>query len=367
MAKSLLLMVVDNFFKSNSMSQYWSDIVHQLDPYVPGEQPQDKQYIKLNTNENPYPPSPRVLEAIQQTDVDNIKRYPDPEASALTQALADYHKVDTNNVFLGNGSDEVLAHAFNAFFQHKDLTYPDICYSFYPVYSQLYQTKTHLIPLDDRFCIQVDDYKECNTGIIFPNPNAPTSLLLSLDKVEQLAKNTNHVVIVDEAYIDFGGDSAIELTKRYDNLLVIQTFSKSRSLAGLRLGYAIGHVDLIDGLNRVKNSFNSYPIDSIAQASAIASIEDEDYFKATNQKIIKTRETTIEALEILGFSVLASKTNFVMAKHPQKDAEHLYLSLKEKGILVRYFNKPRISDYLRITVGTEEEMAQLISTLNDII
>lgn len=349
------------------MSQYWSDIVHQLDPYEPGEQPQDKQYIKLNTNENPYPPSPKVLESIQQTDINNIKRYPDPDAKVLTQTLADYHNVNSSNVFLGNGSDEVLAHAFNAFFQGKDLTYPDICYSFYPVYSQLYQTKTKLIPLDNNFEIHVDDFTNPDSGIIFPNPNAPTSLLLSLEKVEQLAKNCNQVVIVDEAYIDFGGESAIELTKKYDNLLVIQTFSKSRSLAGLRLGYAIGHADLIDALNRVKNSFNSYPIDSIAQASAIASINDDDYFQQANLKIIQTRETATEALTILGFEVLPSKTNFIMTKHPDKDAEQLYLSLKEQGILVRYFNKPRISDYLRITIGTDDEMAQLVSKLQTLI
>jgi len=349
------------------MSQYWSDIVHQLEPYVPGEQPQDKQYIKLNTNENPYPPSPKVLESIHATQMDSIKRYPDPEAKALTQSLAAYHNVESNNVFLGNGSDEVLAHAFHAFFQNRDLAYPDICYSFYPVYSQLYQTKTKLIPLDDNFCIQADDYNDKEMGIIFPNPNAPTSLLLALDDVENIIKNSNHVVIVDEAYIDFGGQSAIELTKTYDNLLVIQTFSKSRSLAGLRLGYAIGHIDLINALNRVKNSFNSYPIDSIAQASAIASIDGDVYFKSTNQKIIKTRSESTKALEALGFKVLPSSTNFIMAKHPKQDAEKLYLTLKDKGILVRYFNKPRINDYLRITIGTDEEMGLLFSALETII
>ena len=349
------------------MSKYWSDIVHQLDPYVPGEQPQDKQYIKLNTNENPYPPSPKVLESIQKTDIDSIKRYPDPEASALTQTLAKYHNVEAANVFLGNGSDEVLAHAFHAFFQDKDLAYPDICYSFYPVYSQLYQTKTQLVPLDENFCIDVEDYSNKDMGIIFPNPNAPTSLLLAINDVERLVNNSQHVVIVDEAYIDFGGESAIELTKKYDNLLVIQTFSKSRSLAGLRLGYAIGHVDLIDGLNRVKNSFNSYPIDSIAQASAIASINDDDYFKATNKKIIETRENSTTELEALGFDVLSSNTNFIMAKHPSENAEQLYLTLKENGILVRYFNKPRINNYLRITIGTDDEMSQLMTTLKAVI
>lgn len=349
------------------MSQYWSDIVHQLDPYVPGEQPQDKQYIKLNTNENPYPPSPKVLASIQQTNIDSIKRYPDPEAAKLCQTLAQYHGVKADNVFLGNGSDEVLAHAYHAFFQDRDLAYPDICYSFYPVYSQLYQTKVNIVPLDDQFCIHAEDYKNKNMGIIFPNPNAPTSLYLGLDEVEAIVKNNNDVVIVDEAYIDFGGTSAIELSKQYDNLLVIQTFSKSRSLAGLRLGYAIGHVDLIDGLNRVKNSFNSYPIDSIAQASAIASINDEDYFQQITQKIIATRKESTESLMQLGFEVLPSSTNFIMAKHPKQDAEKLYLALKERGILVRYFNKPRISDYLRITIGTDDEMQALTLALKNII
>lgn len=349
------------------MSQYWSDIVHQLDPYVPGEQPQDKQYIKLNSNENPYPPPPKVLASIRQTDLNNIRRYPDPDATELTKVLADYHRVKTDNVFLGNGSDEVLAHAFNAFFQGKNLAYPDICYSFYPVYSQLYQTKTKIVPVDDDFCIQVADYSDKNSGIIFPNPNAPTSLLLSLDKIEQCVKNCRQVLIVDEAYIDFGGNSAIELSKKYDNLLLIQTFSKSRSLAGLRLGYAIGHVNLIDALKRVKNSFNPYTIDSIAQAAAIASLNDPAYFKETTQKIIKTRAAATQALEFLGFKVLPSHTNFIMAKHPTQNAEQLYLSLKEKGILLRYFNTPRISDYLRISIGTDDQMAQLMTVLQAII
>ncbi len=346
------------------MSQYWSDIVHQLDPYVPGEQPQDKQYIKLNTNENPYPPSPRVLESIQQTTEDAIKRYPDPEARALTQTLANYHQIEPGNVFLGNGSDEVLAHAFHAFFQHKPLAYPDICYSFYPVYSQLYQTKTQLIPLNQHFEIQPDDYTKLDMGIIFPNPNAPTSLALTLGNIEKILKSSTHVVIVDEAYIDFGGQSAIELIRQYENLLVIQTFSKSRSLAGLRLGYAIGNTQLIDALNRVKNSFNSYPIDSITQASAIASIEDDTYFQQTNTKIIHTRTISTQALQALGFDVLPSSTNFIMAKHPAHNAGQLYLQLKEKGILVRYFNKPRINEYIRITIGTDEEMQHLVDELS---
>ncbi|MBL7005176.1 MAG: histidinol-phosphate transaminase [Gammaproteobacteria bacterium] len=345
------------------MSKYWSNIVQQLDPYVPGEQPQDKQYIKLNTNENPYPPSPAVLDIIKHTSNDILKRYPDPEVSELRSALAKLHNVSANNVFVGNGSDEVLAHAFHAFFNNKALLYPDICYSFYPVYSQLYQSKTTTIPLDDNFCINPDDYCGHNKGIIFPNPNAPTSRYLALDAIEKMVKNNAEVVIVDEAYIDFGGDSAIELTKKYDNLLVIQTFSKSRSMAGLRIGYAIGHTALIDGLNRIKNSFNSYPVDCIAQVAAVASINDQAYFEETTQKVIKTREFASTEFTKMGFEVIPSSANFIMAKHPDLSAENLYNELKNKGILVRYFKKPRIDDYLRITIGTNDEIAQLIATV----
>lgn len=348
------------------MSQYWSDIVTQLDPYVPGEQPQDKQYIKLNTNENPYPPTPKVIQSIIATRGDSLARYPDPEASKLTQELAKLHNVNSDNVFIGNGSDEVLAHTFHAFFQQKPLAYPDICYSFYPVYSQLYQCDVNVIPLDDHFCINPDDYTSLDSGIIFPNPNAPTSLYLGLDGIEKIAQSSKHIVVIDEAYIDFGGSSAIELTKRYDNILVIQTFSKSRSLAGLRVGYAIGHKDLIEGLNRVKNSFNSYPIDCVTQAAAVESVKDNRYFEMICNKVIHTREATIKSFIDLGFEVLPSATNFIMAKHPDKEAETLYLKLKEAGILVRYFKKPRIDDYLRITIGTPDDMKALVVAINNL-
>jgi len=299
------------------MSQYWTELVNKLDPYVPGEQPQDQQYVKLNTNENPYPPSDKVFQAIVNYNKGNLKLYPDPEATALCESLAQRFDVDMHNVFVGNGSDEVLAHSFQAFFkQDKPLLFPQISYSFYPVYCGLYEIEFNPIPLKSDFTIDIQDYQQENGGIILPNPNAPTSLLLALDQIELLCQQSSSVVIIDEAYIDFGGESAIPLTKKYDNLLVIQTFSKSRSLAGLRLGYAIGHKDLIEGLNRVKNSFNSYPIDSLAQTAAIASLSDEDTFQQGCQKIIDTRNMLSEKLSQLGFNVLPSAANFVQNINP---------------------------------------------------
>jgi len=350
------------------MSQYWTDIVHKLDPYVPGEQPQDQQYVKLNTNENPYPPSPRVIEAINQYDKDRLKLYPDPESNALREALANHFRVGIDNVFIGNGSDEVLAHSFQAFFkQQKPLLFPDISYSFYPVYCGLYGIDYQTIPLTADFNIDINDYLIDNGGIIFPNPNAPTSTLLGLDKIAELCQKTSSVVIVDEAYIDFGGQSAITLTQKFNNLLVTQTFSKSRSLAGLRLGYAVGHEDLIEGLNRIKNSFNSYPVDAIAQTAGLASVYDDDYMQQCCQRIINTRDNLTAALTQRGFEVLSSAANFVFARHDTQSAASLYQALKTNGVLVRYFNKPRIDNYLRITVGTDEEIKMLITTLDSIL
>ncbi len=350
------------------MSQYWTDLVHKLDPYIPGEQPQDQQYVKLNTNENPYPPSPKVTATIDNYNKDQLKLYPDPESTQLRQALAQRFQVQQDNVFVGNGSDEVLAHSFQAFFkQSKPLVFPDLSYSFYPVYCGLYEIESKTIPINEDFSININDFDIDNGGIIIPNPNAPTSMLMPLADIEQLCKNNSSVVIIDEAYIDFGGESAILLTRKYDNLLVIQTFSKSRSLAGLRLGYAIGHKDLIEGLNRVKDSFNSYPIDSLAQTAAVSSIEDDSYFQQTCQKIVQTREQASEQLTRLGFKVLPSAANFIFACHENRSAQELYSELKQAGVLVRYFNKPRIDNYLRITIGTEQEMQKLITTLSEIL
>jgi histidinol-phosphate aminotransferase len=350
------------------MSRYWTDTVNQLDPYTPGEQPQDQQYIKLNTNENPYPPSPRVISALDEFDKQRLRLYPDPESSRLRDKLADHLQVGPDNIFLGNGSDEVLAHAFQAFFSRPGtLLFPDISYSFYPVYCQLYEIAFETVPLRDDFSINIDDYAPDCAGVILPNPNAPTGRLLSTDDIEKLCRQTEAVVIIDEAYIDFGGTSAIALTLHYANLLVVQTFSKSRSLAGLRLGYAVGHPDLIDGLNRVKNSFNSYPIDLLAQTAAVASIEDNLYFTECCDRIIATRERLSHGLIEQGFEVLPSTANFVFASHPRKPASELYLELRQRGLLVRYFNKPRIDNFLRITVGSDREIDHLLETLRPIL
>ena len=350
------------------MSQYWTEIVHQLDPYVPGEQPQDQQYVKLNTNENPYPPSPKVMAAINEYDKGLLKLYPDPDSKKLSAALAQYFDVEVDNIFIGNGSDEVLAHCFQAFLkQSEPLLFPEISYSFYPVYCGLYQINYQTIPLKTDFTIDIDDFSQKNGGIILPNPNAPTSLLLGLEEIEKLCQSTSAVVIIDEAYIDFGGTSAIPLTKKYDNLLVVQTFSKSRSLAGLRLGYAIGHPDLIEGLTRIKNSFNSYPIDSLAQTAALASLNDETYFQQRCAQIIQTRDRLCAKLSDLEFKVCDSSANFVFAEHRTEPAAQLYQALKQAGVLVRYFNKPGIDNFLRITVGTESEIDSLIAKLRDLL
>ncbi len=349
------------------MSKFWSKRTHELDPYTPGEQPQDQQYIKLNTNENPYPPSPKAIKAMQAAANDNMRLYPDPHSSSLKQAIADYYSLDTDQVFVGNSSDEVLAHTFVALLKHdKPLLYPDISYSFYPAYCSLFGIHAKQIPLSDDFTIIAEDYHQPNGGIIFPNPNAPSGIALGLDDIEKIVKaNPESVIVVDEAYVDFGADTAVPLIADFPNLLITQTFSKSRSLAGLRVGFAMGQAELIDGLERVKNSFNSYPLDRAAIAGATASIKDKEHFDKTRQAIITTREKTSDALTRMGFEVLPSKANFVFAKPPNKhDAEQLYLQLKEQGVLVRYFKAPRIAGFLRITIGTDEEMDVFIEKLS---
>ena len=351
------------------MSQFWSPQIRDLAPYVPGEQPTDPQTVKLNTNENPYPPAPAVARAIAVFDTDGLGRYPDPESHELRRALADYHAIDPAAVFVGNGSDEVLAHAFLAFFRHSEpLLFPDISYSFYPVYCKLYGIEYRQPPLDDAFEIDLADYATANGGIVFANPNAPTGIALPLAAVrELLADNPESVVLVDEAYVDFGADSALPLIDEFANLLVVRSFSKSRSLAGLRLGYAAGHPALIEGLERVKNSFNSYPIDRLTSALAIASVGAEDYFRATCRRIAEDRETLSAALSRLGFDVLPSKANFVFARPAGIAAGDLYRELKARDILVRYFSAPRIEEYLRITVGTEDECNALLDALGHIL
>lgn len=351
------------------MSQYWSPLVQQLDPYVPGEQPKDQCYVKLNTNECPYPPSPRVLAAIQAELTDTLRLYPDPNADLFKEAIAEYYALERQQVFVGNGSDEVLAHIFHALFKpDQPLLFPDISYSFYPVYANLYQLAVKQIPLTDDFSLDLSAYLQANGGIIFPNPNAPTGSALGLTAIETLLQaNQQSVVVIDEAYVDFGAETAIPLVKRYPNLLVVQTLSKSRSLAGLRAGFVVGHPDLIEALERVKNSFNSYPLDRLAIVGATAAMQDQAYFAQLCQSIIKTRTTTITSLQELGFQVLPSAANFVFTRPPAGNAETLYLALKEQGVLVRHFKKPRIQEYLRITIGTDEEMQILLSKLKFLV
>ncbi|MGC4007896.1 MAG: histidinol-phosphate transaminase [Pseudomonas sp.] len=347
------------------MSKFWSPFVKELVPYVPGEQPKLAKLVKLNTNENPYGPSPKVVAAIQAELNDTLRLYPDPNADRLKQTIAEYHGVKTSQVFVGNGSDEVLAHAFHALFQHgKPLLFPDVTYSFYPVYCGLYGIEFEALPLDEQFQIRVEDYARPNGGIIFPNPNAPTGCLLPLEAIERLLRaSPDSVVLVDEAYVDFGGETAISLVNRYPNLLVAQTLSKSRSLAGLRVGFAIGHEDLIEALERVKNSFNSYPLDRLALAGAVASFEDQAYFEQTCNAVIHSREKLVAELETLGFDVLPSAANFIFARHPQRDGAELAAALREEGVIVRHFKQQRINQFLRISIGTEEQNQALVDAL----
>ena len=353
---------------STAQMRFWSPEVRELEPYVPGEQPKIQNLLKLNTNENPYPPSPKVVEAVQAVltqQADALRLYPDPDATALKQAIAKQQNVEVSQVFVGNGSDEVLAHIFKAFFlQDEPILYPDITYSFYPVYSQFFGTKTKEIPLNENFEIEAKDYIQPNGGIVITNPNAPTSVAMGLPDIEQILKaNPDRVVVIDEAYVDFGAESAVGLVNRYENLVVCQTTSKSRSLAGLRVGFAITQPHLIAALEAVKNSFNSYPIDRFAIAAAVASFEDQTYFEEQCQKVISSREKLVDELTALGFKVLPSKANFIFASHPSHDAGQLAQQLREQGIIVRYFNKPRINQFLRITVGTDEQNMRLVQTL----
>ncbi len=347
------------------MSRFWSPIVHKLTPYVPGEQPKVANLIKLNTNENPYGPSPKAMQAMQAALGDSLRLYPDPGADVLKQTIADYYQLQPEQVFVGNGSDEVLAHLFQGLLKHeRPILFPDITYSFYPVYCGLYEVESEQVALTDDYKIALENYSSDNGGIIFPNPNAPTGELVPLADIEALLKRNNtSVVVVDEAYIDFGGESAATLVDHYPNLLVIQTLSKSRALAGIRVGFALGNTSLIEALERVKNSFNSYPLDRIALQGAIAAIEDRDYFEASCQRIIKTREQTVATLQQLGFEVLPSAANFIFVRHPKRDAAELAAALREQAIIVRHFKQPRIEQFLRITIGTDDEMAALASAL----
>lgn len=346
------------------MSKFWSPIVRELTPYVPGEQPRER-LIKLNTNENPYPPAPGVERVLREYPTDHLRLYPDPDATALREALSKLHGVDIEQVFAGNGSDEVLALAFHAFFcQDKPLSMPAITYSFYPVYCRLYGIDYRTLALDEEWRVPLEAMAADSGGVIFANPNAPTGHGHGRDAIAALLDRVKEcVVLVDEAYVDFGGESAVPLIDRYPNLLVTGTFSKSRSLAGLRLGYAIGSRELIEGLERIKNSFNSYPIDSLANAVGVAALQDTEHFEASRGKVIATRERTRRRMTDLGFMVLPSQANFILAHHPQFDAAQLFVGLRERGILVRHFNTEALRDFMRVSIGTDDEMDSLIEAL----
>lgn len=351
------------------MNDLWKKNLRDIEPYVPGEQSKDRDIVKINANENPYPPSPKAVEALKNFDTDRLRFYPQANATALKQAIAEYYKVKTENVFVGNGSDDVLALAFQAFFNgDKPIAYPDITYSFYPVWCRLLGIEYINYPLDENFRINVDDYKEENGGVVIPNPNAPTSIGEGREFVERLIEyNRDSVVIIDEAYCDFGGVSSVPLISKYENLIVTGTFSKSRSLAGMRIGFAIGSKTLIDTLEAVKNSYNSYTVDALSIAMGIEAMKDVEYFNKTISKIIATRTRVTEELRLLGFEVLDSQTNFIMATHKDYDMKEMFEYLKENKIFIRYFNQPRINKYVRITIGTDEEMDKFLNGVKNFI
>ncbi|HWU54072.1 MAG TPA: histidinol-phosphate transaminase [Rhizomicrobium sp.] len=351
------------------MSRFWSELTHRLSPYVPGEQPRMPNLVKLNTNEHPLGPSPRALEAIRAEAADSLRLYPDPQATVLRETLAAYHGLSPEQVFVGCGSDEVLAHTFAALLkQDGPLLFPDITYSFYPVYCRLFDVTFQTVPLDDAMRVRIADYRRPAGAIILANPNAPTGVALSRTEIAQLLdEHADIPVVIDEAYVDFGAESAVALIASHPNLLVVHTLSKSRALAGLRVGYALGDAALIEGLNRVKDSFNSYPLGRPAQAGAIAAIKDEDYFQQGRAYVIAGRQRLTAGLARLGFEVLPSAANFVFARHPGHEGKALAAELRARAIIVRHFHAPRISDYLRITVGSDEQVESLLTALAEIV
>ena len=356
------------------MSAYWNSRVKNLSPYIPGEQPKDRQFIKLNTNENPYPPSPKVIEAIQKAAGGSLRLYPDPECAEFREAIAARYDVKPEQVFAGNGSDEILAFAFGAFFESGDrsepILFPDITYSFYPVYTNLWGIPYRTMPLDNDFCIIPDEYKIPSGGVVFPNPNAPTGIALPLSDILPLAEyleKQKKVIITDEAYAAFGAESAVSRINDHPNLLTVHTLSKSASLAGLRAGFAIGNEKLIEGLRRVRDSFNSYTLDRLALAGAGAAVSDSAYYDDINRRVIATRERAARSLRGLGFTVLPSAANFIFAKAPGIGGAALFSALRERGILVRHFNKERIADFIRVTIGTDEEMDTFLEACGEIV
>lgn len=347
----------------------WKNNLRDIEPYVPGEQSKEKDIVKLNANENPYPPSPKAVEAIKNFDTDALRLYPEASSMKLKNAIAKFYNVKAENVFVGNGSDDVLALSFQAFFNSdKPIVYPDITYSFYPVWCDLFNIRYKNYPLNENFRINPEDYKEKNGGVVIPNPNAPTSIGEGEDFVRKIMEyNKDSVVIIDEAYCDFGGVSSVPLTGEYENLLVTGTFSKSRSLAGLRIGFAIGSKTLISTLEAVKNSYNSYTVDMLSLEAGAAAMEDTDYFYKTVDMIIKTRTRLTEEMRSLGFKVIDSSTNFIMATHDDYSMREMFEYLKSKNIFIRYFNQPRINKFVRITIGTDEEVDKLLGGIKDFI
>lgn len=355
--------------KGDTMEKLWTENLRKIDPYVPGEQSKDKDIIKLNANENPYPPSPKAVEAIKNFNADKLRLYPDANALALKQALADYYGVEVKNIFLGNGSDDVIAVAFQALFNSDlPIAYPDLTYSFYPVWCSLFGIPYKTYPVGEDFRINPEDYKEKNGGVVIPNPNAPTSIGEGLDFVEKIMEyNTDSIVIIDEAYVDFGGVSSVPLTKKYENLLVTGTFSKSRSLAGLRIGFAIGSERLVSVLEAVKNSYNSYTVDALSIEAGRASVLDDEYFKSTCNKIINTRTRLTNELREMGFTVLDSSANFIFVTRDDLSMKDMFEYLKTKKIFIRYFSLPRIENYVRITVGTDGETDALLKEIKEYV
>lgn len=351
------------------MSKFLIDKLKSLEAYVPGEQPRDKKYVKLNTNESPYPPSKHTVDSINKAEVENLKLYSDPTCKLLKEKIADKFGVLSENVYVGNGSDECLNFFFMAFCDNnKKVVFPDITYGFYSVFSQLYGIKYKEIPLTEDFSVNPKDYINVGANVVIANPNAPTGKTISLDEIEEIAKsNKGYIVVIDEAYVDFGGETAIKLTEKYDNLLVVRTFSKSYSLAGARLGFAIGNKDIISDLEKVKYSTNPYNINRLTQIAGVSAIESARYYEDNCKKIIETRKYTKKELKALGFQVLESKANFLFAKHPDFDGEYIYKSLKDKGILVRHFAKERIKDFNRITIGSIDEMEEFINIIKLIV
>jgi histidinol-phosphate aminotransferase len=351
------------------MSRFLSRRFESLEAYVPGEQPQDMQYIKLNTNEAPFPPSPAVFERMNVSEIRKLNLYPDPEGKTLRKKLAGLYGVRTENVFLSNGSDEVLAFAFMAFCDtEKQVVFPDITYPFYPVYANLYGIPFKQVPVREDFTVDASDYMGVGKNIVIANPCSPTGLAIRLAEIEKiLQSNPDHLVLIDEAYVDFGAESVVGLIDKYDNLLVVQTYSKSRFMAGVRLGVAFGSEGLIIDLNKMKYSFNPYNVSRMALTAGEAAVDEDAYYKENCRKIVQTREQSAAALQGLGFVMTDSKANFLFARHPDFPGKTLYLQLKERGILVRHFDKPRISDYLRITIGTPDQMEKLTETLRDIL